>query len=201
MGSVHLGLTMKFFALAFLVAAASAKDIRLNLLAPPTELEYGFCDGSPEPLTFDVISVAPFPILVQNGASITLEVQITLNEEVAVGAQVDLNIVLEGIIPIKIPCLDIKGLHIGSCHYDGDELLSTASDFLCPTYVPEGQACALPLGPGTYGGGDPLVLGPIESIPDILLPFLKGTVRAEASFLLADGSLFACGYDRVAVDH
>merc|ERR1711863_66318 len=69
MGSVHLGLTMKFFALAFLVAAASAKDIRLNLLAPPTELEYGFCDGSPEPLTFDVISVAPFPILVQNGAT------------------------------------------------------------------------------------------------------------------------------------
>merc|ERR1712020_107000 len=57
MGSVHLGLTMKFFALAFLVAAASAKDIRLNLLAPPTELEYGFCDGSPEPLTFDVISI------------------------------------------------------------------------------------------------------------------------------------------------
>ena len=123
---------MKFFALAFLVAAASAKDIRLNLLAPPTELEYGFCgeekpilcmsydygrlfsEGSPEPITFDMMSVAPFPILVQNGASITLQVQITLNEEVAVGAQVDLNLVLEGIIPIKIPCLDIEGLHIGS---------------------------------------------------------------------------------------
>ena len=41
--SVHLGLAMKFFSLAFLIAAASAKDIRLNLLAPPTELEYGFC--------------------------------------------------------------------------------------------------------------------------------------------------------------
>ena len=61
-------------------------------------------------------------------------------------------------------------------HYDGDELLSTASDFLCPTYVPEGQACALPLGPGVYGGGDPLTVGPIESIPDILLPFLKVTL-------------------------
>merc|ERR1719322_658581 len=72
-------------------------------------------------------------------------------------------------------------LTVGSCHYDGDELLSTASDFLCPTYVPEGQACALPLGPGVYGGGDPLTVGPIESIPDILLPFLKGTVRAEAT--------------------
>merc|ERR1711953_286521 len=105
MGSVHLGLAMKFFALAFLVAAASGKDLRLNLLAPPTELEYGFCDGSPEPITFDVMSVAPFPILVQNGATITLEVQITLKEEVAVGAQVDLNLVLEGIIPINIPCL------------------------------------------------------------------------------------------------
>merc|ERR1711997_801336 len=174
MGSVHLGLTMKFFALAFLVAAASAKDIRLNLLAPPTELEYGFCDGSPEPLTFDVISVAPFPILVQNGASITLEVQITLNEEVAVGAQVDLNLVLEGIIPIKI---------------------------LCPTYVPEGQACALPLGPGVYGGGDPLTVGPIESIPDILLPFLKGTVRAEATVTDGSGNLFGCIYVRAAVDH
>merc|ERR1712210_391648 len=163
MGSVHLGLTMKFFALAFFVAAASAKDIRFNVLAPPTELEYGFCDGSPTPLTFDVMSVAPFPIMV--------------------------------------PCLDIEGLHIGSCHYDGDELLSTASDFLCPTYVPEGQACALPLGPGTYGGGDPLVLGPIESIPDILLPFLKGTVRAEATVTDAAGATVACVFVRAAVDH
>merc|ERR1712110_1376866 len=169
------GLNMKFFALAFLVAAASAKDIRLNLLALPTELEYGFCEGSPEPITFDVISVTPFPILIQNGATITLE--------------------------IKIPCLDINGLHIGSCHYDGDELLSTASDFLCPTYVPEGQACALPLGPGVYGGGDPLTVGPIESIPDILLPFLKGTIRAEATITDASGATVACVYVRAAVDH
>merc|ERR1711872_1166660 len=129
--SVHLDLAMKFLALALIVASASAKNLRFNLLAPPTELEYGFCDGSPEPLTFDVMSVAPFPILVQNGATITLD------QEVPVGSVVDLNLVLEGIIPIKIPCLEIEGLHIGSCHYDGDELLSTASDFLCPTYVPE----------------------------------------------------------------
>ena len=86
--------------------------------------------------------------------------------------------------------------------YTGDHLLEVAQTAgICPTYFPEGQACALPLNPGVYGGGDPLTLGPIESIPDILPPFLKGTVRAEASFLLADGSLFACGYARVAVDH
>merc|ERR1712107_134770 len=113
-----------------------------------------------------------------------------------------LNLVLEGVIPIKIPCLDIDGLSLGSCTYDGDHLLEEAATAgICPTYFPEGQACALPLNPGVYGGGDPLVLGPIESVPDILLPFLKGTVRAEANFNLADGTLFACGYARVAVDH
>merc|ERR1712193_603112 len=118
--SVHLDLAMKFLALALIVASASAKNLRFNLLAPPTELEYGFCDGSPEPLTFDVMSVTPFPILVQNGA--------------------------------------------------------------------------LPLGPGVYGGGDPLTVGPIESIPDILLPFLKGTVRAEATVTDGSGNLFGCIY-------
>merc|ERR1712107_904293 len=68
--SVHLDLAMKFLALALIVASASTKNLRFNLLAPPTELEYGFCDGSPEPLTFDVMSVTPFPNLVQNGATI-----------------------------------------------------------------------------------------------------------------------------------
>ena len=71
-------------------------------------------DGSPEPFTFDVMSVDPFPILVQNGATLSIAIQITLNEEVPVGTQVALNMVLEGIIPIKIPCLDIDGLTIGS---------------------------------------------------------------------------------------
>merc|ERR1712203_854641 len=169
--------------LAFLLASSSAFDLsklRFGLAAPPTEIEYGFCDGSPEPASIDNISVEPLPA----------------------GASVSLNLVLEGVIPIKIPCLDIDGLSLGSCTYDGDHLLEEAQTAgICPTYFPEGQACALPLNPGVYGGGDPLTLGPIDSIPDILLPFLKGTIRAEANFLLADGSLFACGYARVAVDH
>merc|ERR1719381_129328 len=184
-----------------LLVAVSGKDLRLNLLAPPAEVEYGFCDGSPKPFTFDVMSVEPFPILVQNGAMLSIAIQITLNEEVPVGTQVALNMVLEGIIPIKIPCLDIDGLTIGSCNYDGDELLTSGADFLCPTYVPEGQPCSLPLGPGVYGGGDPLTVGPIESIPDILLPFLKGTVRAEATVTDGSGATIACVYVRAAVDH
>merc|ERR1712203_1102319 len=132
----------------------------------------------------------------------TLAVQITLNEPLPEGASVSLNLVLEGIIPIKIPCLDIDGLSLGSCTYDGNHLLEEAATVgICPTYFPEGQACALPLGPGVYGGGDPLVLGPIESIPDILLPFPKGPVRAEAPVTDAAGAPVACVFVRAAVDH
>jgi hypothetical protein len=70
--------------------------------------------NSPEPLSLDIITVTPFPIVINTGATITLEVQITLKEEVAVGASVHLDLKLEGIIPIKIPCTEIDGLQIGS---------------------------------------------------------------------------------------
>ena len=56
----------------------------------------------------------PFPILAKNGANITLAFQITLNEPLPEGASVSLDLVLEGIIPIKIPCLDIEGVNLGS---------------------------------------------------------------------------------------
>ena len=79
--------------------------------------------------------------------------------------------------------------------------MASAADFLCPTYVPEGQACALPLGPGVYGGGEPLTVGPIESIPDILLPFLRGTIRVEATVTDSAGDTVACIWVRLAVDH
>ena len=101
---------MKLLLLALSAVSAS----RLAQLAPPDHLEYGFCDGSPEPMTIDNLSVEPFPIIVANGASVTIAAQITLNEVVAAGAQVSLELTLEGIIPIKIPCLEIEGLHIGS---------------------------------------------------------------------------------------
>merc|ERR1719378_220856 len=187
--------------LGLLVALVAVSGKGLNLLAPPAEVEYGFCDGSPEPFTFDVMSAEPFPILIQNGAMLSIAIQITLNEEVPVGTQVALNMVLEGIIPIKIPCLDIDGLTIGSCNYDGDELLTSGADFLCSTYVPEGQACSLPLRPGVYGSSNPLTVGPINSIPDILLPFLKGTIRAEGTMTDSVGKTIACAWIRVAVDH
>merc|ERR1711955_146789 len=143
---------MKVLALILLVSAVSAKNIRIQLLAPPTELEHGYCKGSPEPADLDKLSIDPFPIMIGNGLTETLELQVTLKEELAKGAQVHLDAKLEGIIPI--PCVEINGLHIGSCDYDADHLLNLADPILCPDHFPEGQACALPLLPGVYVEGN-----------------------------------------------
>merc|ERR1712198_13877 len=46
--------TMKLLCFALLVASTSAFDLsKLRLAAPPTEIEYGFCEGSPEPASID----------------------------------------------------------------------------------------------------------------------------------------------------
>ena len=79
------------------------------------------------------------------------------------GSRLRLSVTLEGIIPIKIPCLDIGGTNLGSwcrhdlslspylfSEYDVDELLGmVAVTGICEDYIPEGQACNLPLGPGS----------------------------------------------------
>ena len=87
--------------------------------------------------------------------------------------------------------------------YVGDEILAAASNILCPTYVPEGQDCALPLVPGVYGGGDPLTigLGPLEDIPEMFKPFLTGTYMVEATILDSSGQSAACVWARISLDY
>merc|ERR1711909_146847 len=173
MGSQGLYCTiiMKVFA-ALLACAAmvSARNLKLD------ELEVGFCDGAnSDVLSLDNISVEPFPA----------------------GATVSLKIKREGLIPIPIPCLPIGDISIGSCDYDGDELLASASDFLCPTYFPDGQDCMLPLNPGFYGSTDSLTLT-LPEIPGILVDLLAaGTYYADATVKYADGSEMTCLYIRV----
>merc|ERR1712000_360642 len=189
--------TMKFLCLFALVAAASARNLKPKL----DDLEYGFCAGSPTPATLTA-AVDPFPVVISTGETITLSVSIDLAETVPVGTQVSLKIKREGIIDIPFPCLEIDGLHIGSCDYDGDYLLNTdsATDTLCPNYFPEGQACNLPLNPGMYGGDPPIVIE-VPEIPDIIGGLLgSGTYYAEAT-LTTGGSTFACIYIRVELDH
>lgn len=59
--------------------------------------------------------------------------------------------------------------------------------------MPEGQPCALPLNPGIYAGSaDPIVITLPETIPDILLPFLKGKIKAQVIGISAEGSEDVC---------
>merc|ERR1739838_469260 len=181
MGSVQTdpqaqSLNMKVFAALLACAAlASARNLKLD------QLEYGFCDGaSSDVLSLDNISVEPFPLVIATGE------QITLNEPIPAGATVSLKIKREGLIPIPIPCLPIGDISIGSCTYDGDELIASAADFLCPTYVPEGQECMLPLNPGFYGSADSLTVT-LGEIPGILVDLsASGTYYADATVKYAD---------------
>merc|ERR1719219_3292261 len=115
---------MKLIVFLATVVLVSAKSIKID------QLEYGFCEG----------------------AATTISASLTLSAVVPQGSTVSLKIVKEGIVDLPIPCLEIEGMNIGSCSYDADYLLAKFSDFLCPAHVPDGQACATPLNPGTYGG-------------------------------------------------
>merc|ERR1719295_1831108 len=174
-------LSMKSFVLLLALAAVvSGKNLRMD------ELEYGFCEGSPEPLSLDSIDVKPFPIVLQSGQEIRIQ----------------LNIVKEGLIPFPIPCLTLsEDLHIGSCEYDGQHLLEVGADALCPTYFPDGQDCSLPLNPGQYGSTEALSVV-LPEIPDIIVSVLgSGTYRAEVHGMLEDGTEMVCLYARVELTH
>merc|ERR1712110_678109 len=97
------------------------------------------------------------------------------------------------------PCLDLNGTPIGSCEYEGDFLLEAATDALCGDeltpggYFPPGQACKLPLAPGVYGGGDPIVVTLPDSIPDLIVGLLaNGKYHVDITLKNADGSENTC---------
>merc|ERR1711942_75054 len=154
---------MKVFATLLACAAmVSARNLKLD------ELEVGFCDGAnSDVLSLDNISVEPFPLVIATGETITLNVQITLNEPIPAGATVSLKIKREGLIPIPIPCLPI------------------------------GQECMLPLNPGFYGSADSLTVTLPEIPGVLVDLLAAGTDYADATVKLADGSEMTCLYIRV----
>merc|ERR1712165_180403 len=179
---------MKLIVLLATIVLVSAKSIKID------QLEYGFCEGADTSVgTIDNADVQPFPVQVHTGATVTI------SATVPAGAKVALKIVKEGIIDLPIPCLEIEGLHIGSCEYTADYLLDKFSEFLCPAHVPDGQTCATPLNPGTYGG-DPPITVEIPEIPDIIAGFLaSGTYYADATIMDAAGNQMTCLYVRIEV--
>merc|ERR1712168_1561768 len=123
---------MKLLVLLATVVLASAKNINVK------QLEYGFWDGAPQPGTIDELTVIPDPIELRTGATVSISASLTLNEIVQTGSMVELALSKNLLgVPVPIPCLEIDGLHVGSCKYDADYLLSKFADFLCPGHSPE----------------------------------------------------------------
>jgi len=138
------------------------------------------------------LRLSPDPLVLATGAEINLQVLLTLLEPLPVGAKIKVNMQKDGLINIPIPCINVGEISIGTCEYDGQELLDLAGEFLCPTYVPEGQACTLPLGPGQYGGQEPISIV-LPELPSLIIDLLaSGTYELKITALLADGSEMTC---------
>ena len=163
-------------------------------------MNYFSVDGADTSVgSIDAIDVQPFPVEIKTGSTVTISATLSLLAEVPAGAKVALNIVKEGIVDLPLPCLEIDGLHVGSCEYTADYLLEKFSGFLCPDHVPAGQTCATPLMPGTYGGDPPITME-IPEIPEIIASLLaSGTFYADATIMYPDGTQMTCLYVRIEV--
>merc|ERR1719242_2091116 len=144
------------------------------------------------------LDVTPMPIEVAAGKDITLDGEITIKQIIEEGSTLALKLV--GEVPvigkIPIPCLEINpDLHLGSCTYDigGDLLPLLESTGQCSDFLPEGQACSLPLNPGQYAAG-PAITVTLPEIPDILIPILSPlkAIDVEVTGMKADGTAVAC---------
>jgi len=154
-------------------------------------LEYGFCEGAGEPLTFETFTITPYPVVIATGATINIELIVDLMEVVPEGAKVKLDVVKKGLLDIPLPCIEVDGLHLGSCEYEGQTLLDEGAAFLCPDFFPEGQGCTLPLNPGKYGGAAPPLT--IPELPDIIVDLLgSGTYEVRVHAIRPDGSEETC---------
>jgi hypothetical protein len=98
--------------------------------------------------------------------------------------------------------LEGSEVDIGSCTYELDYLIGKlAEGGDCALYMPEGQECALPLHPGTYINPTEPISITLPEIPDILVPFLKGTIRAKVHGMDENGQAMFCLQLELALDH
>merc|ERR1711894_426670 len=140
----------KILALAVFMASTQALTIKIT---PKANVEISECLAGTSDWFGDYrLDVTPWPIEVAAGKDVTLDGEITIKQMIEVGSK--LAIKLTGEVPvigkIPIPCLEINpDLHLGSCTYDiGADLLPLLeSTGKCSDFLPEGQACALPLNP------------------------------------------------------
>ena len=88
-----------------------------------------------------------------------------------------------------------ENLNLGSCEYELEKILyDLEASGKCEEFLPEGQSCSLPLGPGVYAGGDIPLEIELPEIPEILIPILSPlkALIGEVYGVLPDGTEIAC---------
>merc|ERR1712241_315116 len=186
----------KILALAIFMASTQAMTLKIT---PKVNVDIKECMAGTSDWFGDYrLDVTPMPIEVAAGKDITLDGEITIKRIIEEGSTLALKLV--GEVPvigkIPIPCLEINpDLHLGSCTYDigGDLLPLLESTGKCSDFLPEGQACSLPLNPGQYAGGDSITVT-LPEIPDILIPILSPlkAIDVQVTGIKADGTEVAC---------
>ncbi|XP_040577266.1 uncharacterized protein [Lepeophtheirus salmonis] len=126
------------------------------------------------------IALSPYPLPVVLGTSLDVKALFDLHKDLDGDVDVEIKLVKKGIVSIPIPCIESpSGLHLGSCSYKLEEIVTKYKNFLCPDYFPEGQDCAFPLKAGEYGGKISGIVLP--EIPPSIANFAKGTIHGTIS--------------------
>lgn len=165
-------------------------------------LQVGFCPGSPRPVSLDLASVSPFPVVVAAGAEVSLTAQATLHQTVPEGVTASVRVKKhETWLPnIPLPCVHVHGLPLGSCDYSLAWLLQQAAPHVRPGQLPPGQQCRLPLLPGVYGSSSPQSLGPIPALPTVLADlFPAGEYDTEVTLRSEQGEELVCVYVKLKI--
>merc|ERR1712012_1468959 len=133
-------MSSKIFVLALLAASSQAFKLKAIIRNTPEVTEC--MAGTSDWFSGISLNVSPYPVEVAAG------------KEMVAGSKLKLK--LKGKVPIvgeiPIPCLPInENLNLGSCEYELDKILyDLEASGKCEEFLPAGQSCSLPLGPGVY---------------------------------------------------
>ena len=88
-------------------------------------VQYGFCEGSPEPLNLRYLHYEPWPLLMIPGAEVSVLAHLEVFQEIPANVTVSIEMVktADG-VNISIPCSQTAFGNIGSCEYDGNSFLN-----------------------------------------------------------------------------
>ncbi len=199
---------------SFLVLAAAIASTSAFFVAKPKSPDVNFCvDGSQDWVSGIQLDVQPWPVVVVEGTTISLDGRFDLLKTVDEGTSLKLELTAKTPIGnLPIPCLEVEmdvvlyidpmirlficqiGLPVplGSCEYDAAELLTLldGSGF-CDQITPDGQACSLPLNPGAYADGTGTIEFTLGEISDLIKPFLHD-IEAKVHIMDASGTENVC---------